>query len=77
MITNRGNAKYNYLSRVLIFPIVSMVLFLFSFNITKAQTEPIKPESGEIIKLNDEKNLKSFDHYHPESILRIRKRSGS
>jgi hypothetical protein len=66
MITKNGDSKYNYLSRIFILPVITIIFFVLSFNITRAQSEPSNTDSGKIIKVNDEQKSKKFDQYHPE-----------
>ena len=67
MITNSGSTPYSYLRRLLILPITALVLFLFSFAIAKAQTDPLRRTgTSKNKKYQDENHARLFDNYDPQ-----------
>jgi hypothetical protein len=68
MITESNANRYSYFGRVLILPIVALVLFMLSFNLSNAQSESKdNPDSSKIKKIKDEQNAGFFDKSLPQN----------
>lgn len=68
MITNSGSTPYSYLRRILILPVTALVLFIFSFTVSQAQTDSAaKNDSSKNKKYQDEKKANPFNDYRPQS----------
>jgi hypothetical protein len=67
MITNSARTPYSYLRRIFIVPVTALVLVVFSFTVSQAQTDSsVKNDSSKNKKYQDEENARLFRDYHPK-----------
>jgi beta-lactamase regulating signal transducer with metallopeptidase domain len=68
MITNSGSTPYYYLRRIFSLPLIALVLCMFSFTVTKSQTDSAaKYDSSKNRKYLDEKKANPFSEYGQQS----------